>query len=136
VETRDVPVLRVVFNLYDGRPEGGPRRSIYDPDLPIYVLREFAEPRQTTRFVIPEVPAGTYNVGIFDGSERGKHFTSAPFVVVAAPSPEDVNAIASGRDAGIRVPVTAAAGGGFLVGVGVGVAFARRRSSAPRRREP
>lgn len=126
VETRDVSVLRVVFNLWDGRPEGGPDPSIYHPDLPLLSLREFARPQEGTTFVIPDVPPGTYFIAIFDGSERGKHFTGAPFRVLAATDQDEVAVGPVGSDSD-NIPVLAlVAGVAFTLGLVIGALFAKR----------
>jgi hypothetical protein len=130
VETRDVSVLRVVFNLYDGRPEGGPKPSIFHPDLPIYTLREFTRAQEGTTFVIPDVPPGIYYVAIFDGGERGRHFTGAPFRVVAAAEPADVPIDPVGDDPQVIPVVALAAAAAFALGLGTGV-FLNRRSRRP-----
>jgi hypothetical protein len=90
-------------------------------------LREFVQPKETTSFMIPDVPPGTYNIGIFDGSERGKHFTSAPFRVVEAAVQAGVPVDPVEDDHEIWPPLALAATAAFAVGVGIGVLLARRR---------
>jgi hypothetical protein len=102
---------RVVWNGR-GLPHDGALRPAYRRrEETIELVRyEVRAARLRVRFTVPDVPAGSYPIVIYDGSESGHHYTWDPFRVTA----DDRGATWSGLAGS-----AAAAAALFLVAYGV-----------------